>query len=98
MESRQPQFSPEPSSCVPIQNVSKKDIGEKDPITKEEWILPRDYAFVRVMQPVPRRTKFLLPRVAQEGDTLVFPALRPNIARDVSLVDDIKFALILAVC
>jgi len=96
MESRQPQFSLQPSSCISIQNVSEKNVSEKDPITKAEWILPRDYAFVRVTQPVPRWTKFVIPRVAQEGDTIVFPALRPNIARDVSLIDDIKFALILA--
>jgi len=96
IESRQPQFSPQPSSCISIQNVSKKDIGEKDPVTNEEWILPKDYTFVRVEQPVPRWSKFLIPRVAQEGDTVVFPALRPNIARDVLLVNDIKYALILA--
>ncbi len=81
-----------------IENSSKKDVREKDPITKEDWKLQRDYTFVHVMQPVHHSTKFLLPRAAREGDTLVFPALRPNVARDVYLVADIKATLILAVC
>jgi hypothetical protein len=52
---------------------------------------------LKVTQSVLQWSEFLIPKVAQEGDAMVFPALCPNIARDVSLVADIKFALVLAV-
>jgi len=104
IESRQLQFysqreekeDSQRALCTLIPNASKKEVVEKDPITGDEWILPRDYAFLHVIEPVHYYPKFLIPKVARVGDSIVFPARRPNIARDVSLVDDVKFALILA--
>lgn len=40
----------------------------------------------------------LIPKTARVGDAIVFPALRPDLTDDISLVDDALFTLMLAVC
>jgi len=91
--SYQPHFDSKPLSCSIIPRVSRKVVEEKDPVTGASWILPNDYMFLRVQQPVPHQTSILLPKVARVGDPIVFPALRPNLQGDLHLVPDILFAL-----
>jgi hypothetical protein len=83
--------------CDIIPHVSKV-VEEKDPITEESWILPKDYVFLCVQQSVPHWTNVLIPKAAREGDPIVFPALRPDLTEDLDLVDDTLFALLQAVC
>ena len=71
---------------------------EKDPVREEAWILPKDYVFLRVLQPVPHWSSILIPKAAREGDAIVFPALRPDLTDDYSLVGDTLFSLSVAVC
>jgi hypothetical protein len=79
--------------------VSKVEVVEKDPVMEEPWmILPKDYVFLHVPQPVPRWSNVLIPKAAREGDTIVFPALRPDLTEDINLVGDVLYSLVLAVC
>lgn len=75
-------------------------VVEKDPVTEETWmeILSKDYMFLQVLQPVPHWANVLIPRAAREGDSIVFPSLRPVIENDPDLVGDTLFALEEAVC
>jgi hypothetical protein len=40
---------------------------------------------------------FLIPKAAREGDDIAFPSIRPDVSKDSSIVDDIKFGLYVAV-
>jgi len=93
IESRQPHLS-QRSTCTHIQNPSKKALQEKDPVSNEDWLLARDYAFLHVAQPV---SNFLIPKAAREGDDIVFSCPRPAISpQDLDVITDIKFALYVA--
>lgn len=69
---------------------------EKDPITGEEWKFKKDYTFLHV--PKTTFSKFLIPKIAKEGDTIIFPALYTNIFKDIDLSTDTLCGLASAVC